>query len=87
MTKKRRANPWLIPLVMVVAIVAIIWIGIGHLSKEMIRSELPDLPEMQRRTRAVQQQMAEADAGARSKPRSGEAVGGLAIRCTDGDRS
>jgi tetratricopeptide (TPR) repeat protein len=64
---------------MVVVIIAIIWVGIGYLSKEMVRSELPELPEMQRRTPAVQQQLTEADAAARSSPRSGEAVGGLAM--------
>lgn len=79
MTERRKTSSWLIPLVVVVVIVVAIIISIGHLSKEMIRSELPELPEMQRYGRAVQQQLTEADRRARENPKSGEAVGYLAM--------
>ncbi|MBD3162810.1 MAG: tetratricopeptide repeat protein [Candidatus Eisenbacteria bacterium] len=75
----QRRTGWIVTGAIVVVVAVALWAGFNHLSKEMLRSELPELPELGRRPPALQEQIREADAAAREDPRSGETVGRLAM--------
>ena len=79
MTAAGRTPAWLVPSAAAVVLLAVLGVGARYLMTASLRNDLPRLPELERYPAAVQRQLAGADARARSHPRSGEAVGGLAM--------
>ncbi len=79
MTKKQSSGKLGLWLLGAVVLVAGLILGFRYLSQASLRADLPPLAELQRYPRAVQEQIRQADAAARAKPGSGDAVGGLAV--------
>lgn len=79
MTKNQSFGKLGITLLGAVLLVVILVLGFRYLSQGSLRADIPPLAELQRYPRAVQEQLTQADAEARSKPGSGKAVGGLAV--------
>ncbi|MHC4427368.1 MAG: tetratricopeptide repeat protein, partial [Planctomycetota bacterium] len=78
-SRPKRLPAWVTPVVAVGLVAVVTWSGIRYLSARAMAQEIPALPELAGTTSAVARQLTEADARARRRPRSGDAVGGLAM--------
>ncbi len=78
MSSNSSLRGWVPIIAAVLVIIAVVWFGFSHLSKQMLRSEIPHPPEMARATPQLRQQVQESYENALSSPKSGEAIGHLA---------
>ncbi len=79
LTKRSRPLMWAPSVLALAMMLMLLWLGGDYLFERAARTAIPALPELGRRTAAVREQVATADAQARQRPRSPETLGTLGM--------